>query len=72
MDEGGGEVGRVRVYLSVYVCVRWWARGREGPVGEPVPAFQSPITGMYHGAPARDDDAHLTGLETEATAAGVL
>ncbi len=28
------------------------------PAGAPVPAFQSPITGMYREAPARDDGAH--------------
>lgn len=48
-----------------------WALGRGGPVGAPVPAFQSPITGMYRDAPAQDDGAHLTGLETGATAPSV-
>lgn len=38
--------------------------GRRGPVGAPVPAFQSPITGMHRDAAARDDGAPLTGLET--------
>lgn len=61
MPEGGRE-GR-----------SWWALGRGGrPVGAPVPAFQSPITGMCRDAPARDYGARLTGLETGATAAGVL
>lgn len=42
------------------------------PVGAPVFAFQSPITGMRRDAQTRDDGAHLTGLETGAAAPRVL
>ncbi len=60
MQEGGGR-GAAAAAAGV--------RGG-GPVGAPVPAFQSPITGMYRDAPARDDGARLTALGTRATAAG--
>lgn len=42
------------------------------PVGAPVPAFQSPITGMYRDALNGDNGAHLTALETAATVPRVL
>lgn len=38
--------------------------GAGGPVGAPVPEFQSTITEMYRDAPVWDAGAHLTGLET--------
>lgn len=53
-----------------------WVGGLHGwvgcPVGAPVPAFQSPITGMYRDALNGDSGSHLTGLETAATVPRVL
>ncbi|KAK5904557.1 hypothetical protein CesoFtcFv8_006107 [Champsocephalus esox] len=42
-----------------------FGQGPGGPVGDPVPAFQYPITGMCRDAPARDDCASLTGLQQQ-------
>lgn len=58
------------------ICKVMDERGSEregvgGPGGvpsvQPVPAYHSPITGIYRDAPARDDGAHLTALETAAS-----